>query len=232
VLHVQQGAVDARDVPGAERVVQHAHVELLQGLHGSGHEGRFVVFASTPLRLPCRIRLEAKGNAVCGLWESQSPRAKPAWHAAARNWVISIAVLLLDLCRGLRLLLHFDELTYKWQLSVSAVTFYYFSWLSKIFVDKDPKEELAIRTHHHESVACFKICILFSLNKLLFFNTLNTMADITYETCPTSAPFFGFMGVTAALCFASEKSCCFSSFVFSWLTMICSDRYRCCVRNR
>jgi V-type H+-transporting ATPase proteolipid subunit len=33
------------------------------------------------------------------------------------------------------------------------------------------------------------------------------MADITYETCPTSAPFFGFMGVTAALCFASKENC-------------------------
>ena len=30
------------------------------------------------------------------------------------------------------------------------------------------------------------------------------MSTISYETCPTSAPFFGFMGVTAALCFASE----------------------------
>lgn len=29
------------------------------------------------------------------------------------------------------------------------------------------------------------------------------MADITYEECPTSAPFFGFMGVTAALVFAN-----------------------------
>ena len=27
---------------------------------------------------------------------------------------------------------------------------------------------------------------------------------VSYETCPTSAPFFGFMGVTAALCFASK----------------------------
>ena len=26
---------------------------------------------------------------------------------------------------------------------------------------------------------------------------------VSYETCPTSAPFFGFMGVTAALCFAN-----------------------------
>ena len=30
------------------------------------------------------------------------------------------------------------------------------------------------------------------------------MATVSYETCPTSAPFFGFMGVTAALCFASK----------------------------
>lgn len=29
------------------------------------------------------------------------------------------------------------------------------------------------------------------------------MTTISYETCPTSAPFFGFMGVTAALCFAN-----------------------------
>jgi uncharacterized membrane protein len=29
---------------------------------------------------------------------------------------------------------------------------------------------------------------------------------VSYETCPTSAPFFGFMGVTAALCFASKKN--------------------------
>mmetsp|Transcript_33073 Transcript_33073/g.31515 ORF Transcript_33073/g.31515 Transcript_33073/m.31515 type:complete len:143 (+) Transcript_33073:97-525(+) len=29
------------------------------------------------------------------------------------------------------------------------------------------------------------------------------MATVSYETCPTSAPFFGFMGVTAALCFAN-----------------------------
>ena len=29
------------------------------------------------------------------------------------------------------------------------------------------------------------------------------MTTVSYETCPTSAPFFGFMGVTAALCFAS-----------------------------
>ena len=28
-------------------------------------------------------------------------------------------------------------------------------------------------------------------------------SNVSYETCPTSAPFFGFMGVTAALCFAS-----------------------------
>ena len=28
-------------------------------------------------------------------------------------------------------------------------------------------------------------------------------ATVSYETCPTSAPFFGFMGVTAALCFAN-----------------------------
>lgn len=41
------------------------------------------------------------------------------------------------------------------------------------------------------------------------------MADITYETCPTSAPFFGFMGVTAALCFASM--CFFASF---WLSLV------------
>lgn len=33
------------------------------------------------------------------------------------------------------------------------------------------------------------------------------MSTVSYETCPTSAPFFGFMGVTAALCFASEKIC-------------------------
>jgi hypothetical protein len=31
------------------------------------------------------------------------------------------------------------------------------------------------------------------------------MATVSYETCPTSAPFFGFMGVTAALCFASKS---------------------------
>ena len=31
------------------------------------------------------------------------------------------------------------------------------------------------------------------------------MATVSYETCPTSAPFFGFMGVTAALCFASNN---------------------------
>ena len=30
------------------------------------------------------------------------------------------------------------------------------------------------------------------------------MATVSYETCPSSAPFFGFMGVTAALCFASK----------------------------
>ena len=32
------------------------------------------------------------------------------------------------------------------------------------------------------------------------------MADATHSTevCPTSAPFFGFMGVSAALCFASK----------------------------
>lgn len=29
------------------------------------------------------------------------------------------------------------------------------------------------------------------------------MATVSYETCPSSAPFFGFMGVTAALCFAN-----------------------------
>lgn len=29
--------------------------------------------------------------------------------------------------------------------------------------------------------------------------------NVSYETCPTSAPFFGFMGVTAALCFASKS---------------------------
>lgn len=28
-------------------------------------------------------------------------------------------------------------------------------------------------------------------------------STVSYETCPTSAPFFGFMGVTAALCFAN-----------------------------
>lgn len=32
------------------------------------------------------------------------------------------------------------------------------------------------------------------------------MSTVSYETCPTSAPFFGFMGVTAALCFASEET--------------------------
>ena len=31
------------------------------------------------------------------------------------------------------------------------------------------------------------------------------MTTVSYETCPTSAPFFGFMGVTAALCFASNE---------------------------
>lgn len=31
------------------------------------------------------------------------------------------------------------------------------------------------------------------------------MSTVSYETCPTSAPFFGFLGVTAALCFASES---------------------------
>jgi len=30
-----------------------------------------------------------------------------------------------------------------------------------------------------------------------------TLLDSTLETCPTSAPFFGFLGVTAALCFAN-----------------------------
>lgn len=29
------------------------------------------------------------------------------------------------------------------------------------------------------------------------------MASVTYETCPTSAPFFGFAGVTAALCLSN-----------------------------
>ena len=33
---------------------------------------------------------------------------------------------------------------------------------------------------------------------------IEKMATVSYETCPTSAPFFGFMGVTAALCFASK----------------------------
>jgi ATP synthase proteolipid subunit len=39
--------------------------------------------------------------------------------------------------------------------------------------------------------------------------------NVSYETCPTSAPFFGFMGVTAALCFASKNkphSCKFSLY--------------------
>ena len=27
--------------------------------------------------------------------------------------------------------------------------------------------------------------------------------NVSYETCPTSAPFFGFMGVTAALVFSN-----------------------------
>jgi hypothetical protein len=38
------------------------------------------------------------------------------------------------------------------------------------------------------------------------FNRLGIMTTVSYETCPTSAPFFGFMGVTAALCFASKFS--------------------------
>jgi len=43
------------------------------------------------------------------------------------------------------------------------------------------------------------------------------MSDtVSRETCPTSAPFFGFMGVTAALCFASEDSVCF----YTWLFMV------------
>ena len=29
------------------------------------------------------------------------------------------------------------------------------------------------------------------------------MSEISYDNCPTSAPFFGFMGVTAALVFAN-----------------------------
>jgi hypothetical protein len=35
-----------------------------------------------------------------------------------------------------------------------------------------------------------------------------TMATVSYETCPTSAPFFGFMGAAAALVFGSK---CFFS---------------------
>jgi hypothetical protein len=41
--------------------------------------------------------------------------------------------------------------------------------------------------------------------KLLHFNS--KMSQVSYESCPTSAPFFGFMGVTAALCFASKDIC-------------------------
>jgi hypothetical protein len=33
---------------------------------------------------------------------------------------------------------------------------------------------------------------------------MSSTTPVSYETCPTSAPFFGFMGVTAALCFASK----------------------------
>jgi hypothetical protein len=39
--------------------------------------------------------------------------------------------------------------------------------------------------------------------------------SVTYETCPTSAPFFGFMGVTAALCFASKY--------FLWDRIVCAE---------
>ena len=42
------------------------------------------------------------------------------------------------------------------------------------------------------------------------------MATVSYETCPTSAPFFGFMGVTAALCFASK---CHEIFTFEHVMM-------------
>lgn len=49
------------------------------------------------------------------------------------------------------------------------------------------------------------------------------MGDATHsiEVCPTSAPFFGFMGVSAALCFASKY------FINSSVYRM--DMYICCL---
>ena len=49
------------------------------------------------------------------------------------------------------------------------------------------------------------------------------MTTVSYETCPTSAPFFGFMGVTAALCFASMANIFSSMICPSLLYLFCCN---------
>lgn len=61
----------------------------------------------------------------------------------------------------------------------------------------------------HETAEPIKTLIFLPLLLFLCFSpnsplTNSKMASVTYEVCPTSAPFFGFMGVTAAIVFASE----------------------------
>ena len=52
---------------------------------------------------------------------------------------------------------------------------------------------------------------------------LSTVFEMTIsELCPTSAPFFGFMGVAASIIFASMKLSVSSSFSRPWF----------CLRNR
>ena len=52
---------------------------------------------------------------------------------------------------------------------------------------------------------------------------LSTVFDLTIsELCPTSAPFFGFMGVAASIIFAS---------MLAGVRLLCS-RPRFCLRNR
>ena len=83
-------------------------------------------------------------------------------------------------------------------LDVASCCLLLVAWMHRIGSHPITLEEEA-KISHHSPLTKVLIYLLYST---LY---LNTMADITYETCPTSAPFFGFMGVTAALCFASKE---------------------------
>ncbi len=66
---------------------------------------------------------------------------------------------------------------------------------------RDPLLPLQHLTPPHSS-SCDTFLRVVQIINTLFLNMSDT--NVSHENCPTSAPFFGFMGVTAALCFASK----------------------------